>query len=82
MIKEEPKQETLEEVGLNHCDMLDKFPALVNPLFSFKEGAKWQKERMYSEEEVLDILDKFITSMVKGEKSGLIEEWFEQHKKK
>jgi hypothetical protein len=41
-----------------------------------------QAERMYSEKEVLDILDKFLTSMVKGEKTGLIEQWFEQHKKK
>jgi hypothetical protein len=49
---------------------------------AFVNGAKWQADRMYSEEEVLDILDKFLTSMVKGEKTGLIEEWFEQHKKK
>ena len=42
---QEPKQETtLEEAGLKHCDILDKFPALINPLFSFKEGAKWQQE--------------------------------------
>lgn len=44
MSKEEPKQETLEEAALKHCDMLDKFPALINPLFSFKEGAKWQQD--------------------------------------
>lgn len=46
------------------------------------EGAKWQAERMYSEEEVLIILDKFLTSMIKGEKTGLLEEWFEKFKKK
>ena len=40
-----------------------------------------QSERMYSEEEVLDILDKLLTSMVKGEKTGLMEHWFEQFKK-
>jgi hypothetical protein len=53
--KEEPKQETLEEAGLKHCDILDKFPALINPLFSFKEGAKWQQEQnknLYSEEDL------------------------------
>jgi hypothetical protein len=48
------KQETIEEAGLKHCDMLDKFPALVNPLFSFKKGAKWQQERMYSEEDMIN----------------------------
>ena len=40
-----------------------------------------QQERMYSEEEVLIILDKFLTSMIKGEKTGLIEEWFKQFRK-
>jgi hypothetical protein len=48
----------------------------------FIKGAKWQQERMYSEEEVLDILDKLLTSMVKGEKTGLMEHWFKQFKKK
>ncbi len=36
------QQETLEEAGLKHCELIDNFPALENPLFSFKEGAKWQ----------------------------------------
>jgi hypothetical protein len=45
-------------------------------------GAKWQSDRMYSEEEVLIILDKFLTSMIKGEKTGLLNQWFEQFKKK
>jgi hypothetical protein len=48
------KQETLEEAGLKHCDILDKFPALINPLFSFKAGAKWQQEKSYSEEEMIN----------------------------
>jgi len=39
-------------------------------------------KRMYSEEEVLIILDKFLTSMIKGEKTGLLKQWFEQFKKK
>jgi hypothetical protein len=43
---------------------------------SFMEGAKWQQERMYSEEEVLKLL----------EKSHFVEEniyeWFEKFKKK
>jgi hypothetical protein len=41
-----------------------------------------QSKRMYSEEEVLIILDKFLTSMIKGEKTGLLNQWFEQFKKK
>jgi len=43
------QQEILEEAGLKHCELIDNFPALENPLFSFKEGAKWQAERMYSD---------------------------------
>jgi hypothetical protein len=66
-------KETLEEANWKVLGTQDD---------TFYKGAKWQKERSYSEEEVLDILDKFLTSMVKGEKTGLIEIWFEQHKKK
>ena len=53
----EPKQETLEKAGLKHCDLIDKFPVLQNPLFSFKQGAKWQEQRMYSEKEVETLLE-------------------------
>ena len=48
------QQETLEEAGLKHCELIDNFPALENSLFSFKEGAKWQAERMYSEEDMIE----------------------------
>jgi hypothetical protein len=48
----------------------------------FIEGAKWQQERMYSEEEVLNILVKFTHSNndcrnLKNKE----EQWFEQFKK-
>ena len=43
---------------------------------SFIKGAKWQSERMYSEEEVLALLRK--SHFVEQN----IEEWFEQFKKK
>ena len=56
------KQETLEEAGLKHCDTLDKFPALVNPLFSFKEGAKWQAEN--SNVNALDFEIKALKSLI------------------
>ena len=80
-----PKQETLEEAAEyyahNYFEMHDNnnYKALGK---GFQAGAKWQSERMYSEEEVLDILDKLLTSMVKGKKTGLMEQWFEQFKKK
>jgi hypothetical protein len=47
---------------------------------AFIGGAKWQAERMYSEEEVLDILYKHTEDMFKGTRLTLTE-WFEQFKK-
>ena len=79
------KQETLEEVAENYANELpESYNYGINPdkKNAFINGAKWQQERMYSEEEVLAILDKFLTAMVKGEKTGLLEEWFKQFKKR
>lgn len=80
-ILEESKQETLEEAALKHCDMLDKFPALVNPLFSFKQGAKWQQERMYSEEDIKQF-GLYLGDNLKKLKGKTIDEIFEQFKNK
>lgn len=44
------------------------------------EGAKWQAERMYSEEEVYHILCEHTAFLFAGGKSTL-SEWFEQFKK-
>ena len=78
------KQETLEETGkfaeIRYLERLDNFQKC-----DFKdgviEGAKWQAERMYSEEEVLDILYKHTEDMFKGTRLTLTE-WFEQFKNK
>jgi len=75
-----PKQETLEEAAERIYD--DNLFEYQKYRYGFIEGAKWQAKRMHSEEEVLIILDKFLTSMIKGEKTGLLEKWFEQFKKK
>ena len=61
-------KETLKEVA----ERLIK----LNRQDAFYEGAKWQAERMYSEEEVLELLRK--SHFVELN----IEEWFEQFKKK
>jgi hypothetical protein len=47
----------------------------------FSRGAKWQAKRMYSEEEVLNILYKHTEDLLAGKKITL-EQWFEQYKKK
>ena len=50
------KQETLEESAEKHANLFyDKNTESIewsNRKYNFIEGAKWQQERMYSEEEV------------------------------
>ena len=81
--KEEPKQETLEEAAKEFVLSHD-FSKLTNPNHlanrCFQFGAKWQDERMYSEEDLKE-------SWYNGMKSdngffGSFKEWFEQFKKK
>ena len=74
-------KETLEEAA-------EKYIQSKNPQWtpyhkrSFKDGAKWQQERSYSEEEVHNI----IISYNKNEEQVFLKlfynEWFEQFKKK
>jgi hypothetical protein len=76
------KQETLEEAAIkyatNHGMMAYVFPEKRE---SFIDGAKWQAERMYSEEEVYHILCEHTAFLFAGGKSTL-SDWFEQFKKK
>ena len=71
-------QETLEEAAMKYsCN---------TGYYGFKKGAKWQQERMYSEEEVKDIVEKTIEKFYKHfytlTKAEMKEQWFEQFKKK
>ncbi len=50
-------------------------------LNAFKNGAKWQQERSYSEEEVWKLVNKLNETLNIGSDLTL-EEWFEQFKKK
>jgi hypothetical protein len=47
----------------------------------FMKGAKWQQERMYSEEEVLDIVQECKKYLAFGDEFDEIK-WFNQFKKK
>jgi len=71
---EEPKQETLEEAAQNYAVTKTN---RTSHLIGFREGAKWQQERSYSEEEVIEILLNF-----RAENPRYIEEFLEQFKKK
>jgi len=48
---------------------------------SFLSGAKWQSERMYSEEEVQSLLHKFMQSEQKDWHFYSTIKWFEENKK-
>ena len=79
-------KETLEEAAERYTEE-HKWEE-QDPWFDFMEGAKWQQERSYSEEEVLNITQQLRIKL----KSGVLkwqddfefdlEEWFEQFKKK
>jgi hypothetical protein len=60
--QEEPKQETLEEFIESYVNRIDRSEdGLVEKCL--EDGAKWQAERMYSEEEVIKIVE---TSRITG----------------
>jgi hypothetical protein len=76
--KEEPKQETTLEEAAKRIYGTDESKDVE--YYAFILGAKWQAERMYSEEEVLDILYKHTEDLLAGKKVTL-EEWFKEFKK-
>ncbi len=71
------KQETLEEAAYRLS--AEKFePKHIGFMLGVIEGAKWQAERMYSEEEVLELLLR----LQQTESYDNLYEWFEQFKNK
>ena len=88
---EEPKQETLEEAAENYARNEPDATLKLISKYSFKDGAKWQAERMYSEEDMIEF--GFSTYCYISELMGVpfnlmsenrlnAKEWFEQFKKK
>ena len=79
--KEEPKQETIEEASREYYKKGQLgFEAAADTEKAFLKGAKWQAERMYSEEDLLSAFEAGM--MFIGEDKGSFNEWFEQFKKK
>jgi hypothetical protein len=90
------KQETLEEAAKGYSERhqdvsgnLGKY--LVSAVF--QDGAEWMQERMYSEEEVIELLQKALTHKDDGETGSLVTaqgkirtanffSWFNKFKKK
>ena len=81
LTQEKHKQETLEEAAKKYKDL-----KLPDDLFDgFIAGAKWQAERMYSEEEVIELLRKYRYDLSSGKTPNIgdtTKYWFEQFKKK
>jgi hypothetical protein len=91
---EEPKQETLEEASWKYNPLKKLDGEFIR--HAFKEGAKWQQERMYSEEDMKLAYFSAIQSTGEGWNGEYAEgnnpniedkfseefkEWFEQFKK-
>ncbi len=76
------KQETkLEEAALiNYKELYEGEPLTQDvPIDAFINGAKWQQQISYSEEEVLEILSYWTKA---NEEWSSVEIWFEKYKKK
>ena len=72
-------QDEVGKDGMHECIMFDAMKIQKG----FELGAKWQSERMYTEEEVLELLHKRMTYTLGEEyKEKTTLEWFEQFKKK
>ena len=76
--KEEPKQETLEEAAKKYFNNFDK----RKEEFAFIDGAKWQAERSYTEEELHKIIESYQNVMENNPIHTHYNKWFEQFKKK
>ena len=83
-LEEKPKQEILEEAAITYSELLPFVDEIVtdNSRLDFIAGAKWQAERMYSEEEVESLLHKFMQYQKPDWHWWSTHKWFEQSKKK
>jgi hypothetical protein len=78
----EPQQETLEEAALNYSkQFLSAEDSL--PQWDFKKGAEWQAEKMYSEEEVLEIFSEWFCYQIDEDVEIKLsfQQWFNKFKK-
>jgi hypothetical protein len=77
----EEKQETIEEAALKYVRNESDATLKLISKYSFKDGAKWQAERMYNEQ---DLREAFNCARHIGRNNIAYEfdEWFNRHKKK
>jgi hypothetical protein len=89
---QEPKEETLEEAAENnsvdedsstYSDKINKEMYLIS-ISSFKSGAKWQAKRMYSAEEIKEIMFEWFNYQIDEDVEIKLSfsKWFDEFKKK
>ena len=78
--REESKQETLEEAAKKYIEEY-MWEEEQDPWFDFIEGAKWQQERSYSEEEVIAFGEFIFKNTLLTHTKG-VKNLFEQFKNK
>ena len=88
LIEKQPKQETLEEAAekwvfkTNGHKWSNNNNEVGDNYGSFIAGAKWQQERMYSEDDMHNLMDEYQEWLVLTlEPIKPFKEWFEQFKK-
>ena len=81
-IQEEPKQETLEDAAERTYQKGLQDDIDLSFYDGVRLGSKWQIERMYSEDEVLNLLIDMNSWPTTFEGKEDITEWFEQSKTK
>ena len=78
------KKQTLEEAAEKFANNYGNPEFDAGVVYGFIEGAKWQQERMYSEEEIIKILIEYDYSKINDDKLnsvGIVKKWFTQFKK-
>jgi hypothetical protein len=78
-MEKETLEEAAERLYPNGCDGTDRSAEIYRRILI--EGAKLQAERMYSEEEVLDITKQAYSMGRSNYTIKAFNEWFEQFKK-
>ncbi len=84
VLPNEPKQETLEEAAERLSELQEGTYTIQHKTtyqHGFIDGAKYQAERMYSEEEVIELIKKAVYQKQNAWKVGELDKWFEQFSK-
>ena len=74
-------KKTIEEAAENYVRNESDATLKLISEYSFKDGAKWQAERMYSEEYIRIMLRELSSDLYEIDPLHSLEDWFEQYNK-